>query len=153
MRETHNANDPFFTNATTRGRGGLWQHDEETVGSAILGRLDRTETVKFKKGKPGVAIVFAPAVERKATGELVCHATLSTLLSATLVGRIDPAKDIGTVFAVRHTGFEKSKQKGRTAFKTFDVATTTPAALVAQLKDEGATDLIGLVSDGPKRKR
>lgn len=139
--------DPFFSGSKERGRGGVWSHDRDTVGSAILGRFVRVEIVKFppRKGEKGPkevpALVFSPVLHRSADGELTVNASMSTLYSATLEGRIDPKADVGKVFAVKHTGYEKSKTRGRNDFKTFDVGESTVAILNAQLADEGRKDL------------
>lgn len=145
VKPTTTANDPFFTGTKERGRGALWSHGPDTVGSAILGKLIRTETVEFKKKKgeneSGVALVFGPCVKRSADGEFTAHAQLSTLYSTTMHDRINPETDMGAVFAMQHQGYEESKNKGRSAFKLFAIAESTTAALNAQLADAGRSDL------------
>lgn len=147
------ASDPFFTGAKERDRAGIWQHDADTIGSAILGRLSGTKFIPFADNKRGLTLIFSPAIERTASGELVVRPSISTIASTTLADRINHKTDIGKVFAIRHTGFEPSKVTGHQPFKTFDVAESTPAALAKQLNGEGASDLAAQLTTGKTATR
>lgn len=138
--------DPFFKGGKERDRSGIWQHDDSTIGSAILGKLHAVKFIPGTQNKRIKTFVFAPAIERTAMGELIVRPQISTTASTALADRINEKVDLGKVFAIRHSGFQDSKIDGHQPFKTFDVAESTHAALARQLKEEGSPDLAAQLS-------
>jgi hypothetical protein len=137
--------NPLLQGGAARGMGERWNHEADNVGTALLGRLASVRVTKFKDGKEGSALVFAPAVVVSEKGEITCHRQIETLLSASLATRINPAVDIGVVFGIEYTGTEPSATRGRAPFKTFEVVEQEPAILAKLLSDEGEKELAALV--------
>ena len=129
-----------------RNQSDRWSHDDAEPGAALMGRLINAKPVKFKDGKDGYALQFSPAVTTTADGETETHRTIETLLSATLAQKITPETDKGVTFAIVFTGREKSENKGRADFKTFDVAEVSPEVLRKELQSAGAPELAALLA-------
>lgn len=149
----------LFAGTKVRGQGGIWKHDQTTIGATIIGVLTGSEKIKFKASgnkknkEEGEALNFGPVVMHSADGEVTAHETLSTIRSAALESRVDPAKDVGKVFVIQHTGFGKADGAPRTfsPFKTFEVAESTVVALNTELKDAGRADLA--VKGSPSKRK
>lgn len=130
--------NPLLNGGEERAQSARWTHDADTnVGTTLLGRLIGVRAVEFEDGKAGEALIFSPAVVLDANGEIVAHRHIETLFSAALGMKITTASDMGVTFGVEFTGTEKSKKKGRTAFKTFNIVTQDPAMLAKQLRECG----------------
>lgn len=128
-----------------RGQGARWAHDDAKPGAGILGRFVGTKPITYKDGKQGEALVFSPAVELTGDGELIVHRSIETINSAVLAQKITPETDQGVVFAVVYVGREKSAHSGRSEFKQFTVAESTPDRLRQMLQDNGGGEYIKML--------
>lgn len=129
--------DELTDGGEERLRSETWPNQNTEPGDTILAKVRGFRMVNGRNG-PAKVVDLGPVVVATRAGK-TAHADLSMFLGTVLAGRILDA-DVGRVFAIRFTGFEKSG--GPNPFRNYDTFLQSDDKLRDVLTQIGAAELL-----------
>lgn len=140
--------NPLMADGVERsGKPDRWSHDDDNIGTTLLGRFIGKRDVTFADRSKGTALIFSPAVVLDHTGELKAFQKIETLYLRGLESAITPDMDKRVVFGIEYTGKTPARAEGFSDFKTFTVVTRSVAALAKLLRECDAPELAQSLAD------